>query len=55
MPSHFISSKEIASLVSLMRDASQKAQMVHNEVEQIETDEIISDEIVVILILLLIY
>ncbi len=34
------------TVVSLIRDASQKAQMVHNaEVQQVETEEVSADEI----------
>ncbi len=40
-----ISGRAYGTVVSLIRDASQKAQMVHNaEVQQIKTDEIIGDE-----------
>ena len=40
-----ISGRAYGTVVSLIRDASQKAQMVHNaEVKQVETQEIIADE-----------
>ena len=40
-----ISGRAYGTVVSLIRDASQKAQMVHNaEVEQVKTNEIIGDE-----------
>ena len=40
-----ISGRAYGTVVPLIRDASQKAQMVHNaEVQQVETQEIIADE-----------
>jgi len=40
-----ISGRAYGTVVSLVRDASQKAQMIHNqEVQQIDTEEIIADE-----------
>jgi transposase-like protein len=40
-----ISTRAYGTVVSLIRDASQKAQMIHNaEVQQVKTDEIIGDE-----------
>ena len=40
-----ISGRAYGTVVSLIRDASQKAQMVHNaEVQQVKTDKIIGDE-----------
>lgn len=40
-----ISGRAYGTVVSLIRDAAQKGQMIHNaEVEQIETKEIIGDE-----------
>ena len=40
-----ISGRAYGTVVSLVRDASQKAQMIHNqEVQQIETEEVMADE-----------
>ena len=40
-----ISGRAYGTVVSLIRDAAQKAQMVHNqEVKQVTTEEIIGDE-----------
>ena len=40
-----ISGRAYGTVVSLIRDAAQKSQMVHNaEVEQVKTEEIIGDE-----------
>ncbi|MEO1669793.1 MAG: helix-turn-helix domain-containing protein [Cyanobacteria bacterium J06631_2] len=40
-----ISGRAYGTVVSLVRDAAQKSQMVHNaEVEQVTTEEIIGDE-----------
>ena len=40
-----ISGRAYGTVVSLIRDASQKGQMVHNAgVQQVQTDEIIGDE-----------
>ncbi len=39
-----ISGRAYGTVVSLVRDASQKAQMIHNqEVQQIETEEVMAD------------
>ncbi len=40
-----ISGRAYGTVVSLVRDASQKAQMIHNQqVQQIETEEVMADE-----------
>lgn len=40
-----ISGRAYGTVVSLVRDASQKAQMLHNqEVQQIDTEEVIADD-----------
>jgi transposase-like protein len=40
-----ISGRAYGTVVSLVRDASQKSQMIHNaEVEQVKTEEIMGDE-----------
>ncbi len=40
-----ISGRAYGTVVSLIRDAAEKSQMVHNaEIRQVETNEIIADE-----------